>query len=112
MYRDRATGTGKLIQLGTFSIFFRFCLSPTQACLGMCRHVPSPMVATTPKSDRDLDAEAEEAPEAARAMPPGPAKSEAMKRAGALRKAADAQGDYLREARQGRRNEIRFRWFM
>jgi hypothetical protein len=49
------------------------------------------MVATTTKTDRDLDAEAEEALEAARAMPAGTAKSEAMKRAGLLRKAADAQ---------------------
>jgi hypothetical protein len=58
------------------------------------------MIATTSSSDHDLDAEAEEALEAARAMPPGPAKSEAMKRAGLLRKAADAQG--IRHARRGR----------
>jgi len=50
-----------------------------------------PMVATTSRSDRDFDAEAEEALEAARAMPAGTAKSEAMKKAGLLRKAADAQ---------------------
>jgi hypothetical protein len=37
---------------------------------------------------RDLDAEAEEALEAARSMPSGPEKTEALKRAGLLRKAA------------------------
>lgn len=58
------------------------------------------MIATTPKTGRDLDAEAEEALDAARAMPPGPEKSEAMKKAGALRKAADAQG--ITYARRGR----------
>jgi hypothetical protein len=50
------------------------------------------MVAAISRDDRDLDAEAEDALEAARAMPAGAAKSEAMKRAGVLRKAADAQG--------------------
>jgi hypothetical protein len=42
--------------------------------------------------ERDLDAEASEALEAARAMPNGPAKAEALKKAGLLRKAADARG--------------------
>ena len=42
--------------------------------------------------DRDLDAEAEAALEAARLMPPGPGKTEALKKAGLLRKAADANG--------------------
>jgi hypothetical protein len=50
------------------------------------------MIAMIPRSDRELDAEAEEALEAARAMPAGPTKSEAMKKAGLLRQAADAQG--------------------
>jgi len=59
-----------------------------------------PMAATPPKSDHDLDAEAEETLEAARTMPAGTAKSEAMKRAGLLRKAADAQG--ISHARRGR----------
>jgi hypothetical protein len=40
---------------------------------------------------RDLNAEADEALEAARAMPNGPEKTEALKKAGLLRKAADAQ---------------------
>jgi hypothetical protein len=58
------------------------------------------MAATTHKDDRDLDSEAEEALEAARAMPPGAAKSEAMKKAGLLRKAADAQGiPYVKRGR-------------
>lgn len=56
------------------------------------------MIAKTSGSDRDLDAE--EALEAARAMPAGPAKSEAMKKAGLLRKAADAQG--ISYAKRGR----------
>jgi hypothetical protein len=42
-------------------------------------------------SQRDLDAEAEEALEAARSMPYGPEKIEALKKAGLLRKAADAR---------------------
>lgn len=59
-----------------------------------------PMAARPPNSDRDLEAEAEEALEAARAMPAGPAKSEAMKKAGLLRRAADAQG--MSYAKRGR----------
>jgi hypothetical protein len=58
------------------------------------------MATGPPKSDRDLDAEAQEALDTARAMPAGMAKSEAMKRAGLLRKAADAQG--ISYARRGR----------
>jgi hypothetical protein len=58
------------------------------------------MVAKTSGSHRDLDAEAEEALETARAMPAGPAKSEALKKAGLLRKAADAQG--IPHAKRGR----------
>ena len=48
-------------------------------------------MSTDPPS-RDLDAEAEEALEAARSMPSGPEKAAALKAAGLLRKAADAQG--------------------
>jgi hypothetical protein len=51
-----------------------------------------------PKSD--LDAAALTALEEARAMPPGPERTEAMKRAGILRKAADSQG--LSFAKRGR----------
>jgi hypothetical protein len=51
------------------------------------------------RSDHDLDTEAEEALEAARAMLPGKAKSEAMKGAGLLRKARCA-GDFIRQTRQ------------
>jgi len=40
-------------------------------------------------SKRDLNAEADEALEAARSMPNGPEKNEALKKAGVLRKAAD-----------------------
>jgi hypothetical protein len=50
--------------------------------------------------DRDLDAEAEEALEAARSMPYGPEKIEALKKAGLLRKAADARG--ITFAKRGR----------
>ena len=49
---------------------------------------------------RDLDAEADEALEAARSMPSGPEKIEALKKAGRLRKAADAAG--ISFARRGR----------
>ena len=51
-------------------------------------------------SKSELDAEASEALEAARAMPNGPEKSEALKKAGLLRKAADAAG--ISFARRGR----------
>jgi hypothetical protein len=49
---------------------------------------------------RDLHAEADDALEAAKLMAPGPAKNEALKTAGLLRKAAVAHG--LRFAKRGR----------
>lgn len=49
---------------------------------------------------RDLDAEADEALEKARSMPPGPTKTEALRRAGLLRCAADERG--IRFAKKGR----------
>jgi hypothetical protein len=48
----------------------------------------------------DLDAEALMALEEARAMQPGPERTEAMKRAGILRNAADLQGLFF--AKRGR----------
>jgi hypothetical protein len=56
------------------------------------------MVTDPPK--RDLDAEADEALEAARSMPSGPEKVAALKKAGLLRKAADAAG--ISFAKRGR----------
>jgi hypothetical protein len=56
------------------------------------------MMSDPPK--RDLDAEADEALDAARSMPHGPEKTEALKKAGLLRKAADAQG--ISFAKRGR----------
>jgi hypothetical protein len=50
------------------------------------------MVRNEPFEDRDLDAEAIAALEAARLMPPGPEKADALKKAGLLRRAADAKG--------------------
>ncbi len=50
------------------------------------------MAGKRPSLDDDLDAQAYEALEAARAMPYGSERSDAMKRAGLLRKAADARG--------------------
>ena len=50
--------------------------------------------------NRDLDAEADEALEAARNMPSGQEKVDALKRAGLLRNAADARG--ISFARRGR----------
>jgi hypothetical protein len=44
------------------------------------------------RSKQELDAEADEALAAARSMPSGPEKTEALKRAGLLRMAADAAG--------------------
>jgi hypothetical protein len=49
---------------------------------------------------RDLEAEADEALEAARSMPSGQKKMEALKKAGLLRKAADAGG--ISFAKRGR----------
>jgi hypothetical protein len=49
---------------------------------------------------RDLDAEADDALEAARSIPSGPAKIEALKKAGLLRNAADAGG--IAFAKRGR----------
>ena len=51
-----------------------------------------------PKSDLEADALA--ALEEARAMPPGPERTEAMKKAGVLRNAADLQGVFF--AKRGR----------
>jgi hypothetical protein len=48
----------------------------------------------------DLDAEALAALDAARRMPPGPERTEAMKKAGILRNAADLQGVFF--AKRGR----------
>jgi len=47
-----------------------------------------------------MEAEADEALEDARSMAPGPDKTEALKKAGRLRKAADANG--ISFARRGR----------
>jgi hypothetical protein len=53
-----------------------------------------------PRPKLDLDTEAVAALEEARALPPGPDRTEAMKRAGILRNAADLQGVFF--ARRGR----------
>jgi hypothetical protein len=53
-----------------------------------------------PNYDYDLSAAAEEALEVARLTPPGPAKVEALKKAGLLRRAADERGVVF--ARRGR----------
>jgi hypothetical protein len=58
------------------------------------------MSGNPPELDRDLGAEADEALEVARSMPYGPEKVEALKKAGLLRKAADARG--VTFARRGR----------
>jgi hypothetical protein len=52
------------------------------------------------QTELDLDAEAVVALEAARAMPHGPERTEAMKKAGILRKAADLHGTVF--AKRGR----------
>jgi hypothetical protein len=49
------------------------------------------MAKQPPKSSGDLDVEADEALEAARSMPRGPEKIAALKKAGLLRRAADAR---------------------
>ena len=51
-------------------------------------------------ASHDLDAEADEALAAARSMPSGPAKIDALKKAGLLRNAADARG--ITFAKRGR----------
>ena len=53
-----------------------------------------------PRPRLDLDAEALAALDAARRMPPGPERTEAMKKAGILRNAADLQGVFF--AKRGR----------
>jgi hypothetical protein len=52
------------------------------------------------RPELDLDAEALVALEEARAMPHGPERTEAMKKAGVLRNAADLQGIFF--AKRGR----------
>jgi hypothetical protein len=44
------------------------------------------------RQDIDLDAQAQIALDEARAMPPGPEKTEALRKAGTLRNAADVNG--------------------
>ena len=44
------------------------------------------------RQDLDLDAQAQASLDEARAMPPGPQKTEALKKAGLLRNAADVRG--------------------
>jgi hypothetical protein len=61
-----------------------------------------PMTGSPSQLDRDLDAEADEALEVARSMPCGPEKIEALKKAGLLRRAADARG--ITFAKRGRPN--------
>jgi hypothetical protein len=56
--------------------------------------------ADSSKDAIDWDAKAIEALEAARLMPPGPEKSEALKKAGMLRNAADIRGLFF--AKRGR----------
>jgi hypothetical protein len=58
------------------------------------------MAGNPSQPDRDLDAEADAALDAARSMPPGPDKVEALKKAGLLRNAADASG--IAFAKRGR----------
>jgi hypothetical protein len=53
-----------------------------------------------PRSKLDLDAEALAALEKARLLPPGPERTEAMKKAGILRNAADLLGVFF--AKHGR----------
>jgi hypothetical protein len=52
--------------------------------------------------DRDLDAEAQEALDAARSMPRGAKRTEALKKAGILRRAADAAFG-IKFAKRGRK---------
>jgi len=49
-------------------------------------------MARKPYQDYDLDARAQDALEEARALPPGPEKAEALRKAGILRNAADKRG--------------------
>jgi hypothetical protein len=53
-----------------------------------------------PRPRLELEAQALAALEEARTMPPGPARTEAMKKAGVLRNAADLQGLFF--AKRGR----------
>jgi hypothetical protein len=53
-----------------------------------------------PRPKLDLETEALAALERARVLPPGPERTEAMKRAGILRNAADLQGVFF--AKRGR----------
>jgi hypothetical protein len=53
-----------------------------------------------PRPKLDLEAEALAALEKARTMPPGPERTEAMKKAGILRNAVDLQGIFF--AKRGR----------
>jgi len=62
--------------------------------------VPMDQTRKDPRPEPDLDEQAQIALDAARRMKPGPERTEAMKRAGILRNAADLQGLFF--ARRGR----------
>jgi hypothetical protein len=57
-----------------------------------------------PSQNVDLDAQAQTALEEARAMPPGPEKIEALRKAGMLRNAADIRGFIF--AKRGRPSKV------
>jgi hypothetical protein len=59
------------------------------------------------RSKRDLDAEALAALDEARSMPHGPERTEAMRKAGILRNAADLQGIISRSAEDPRKLRLR-----
>jgi hypothetical protein len=58
-----------------------------------CRRISMSQDRKNPRSKFDLEAEALVALEQARRMPAGPERTEAMKKAGILRNAADSQGE-------------------
>jgi hypothetical protein len=71
---------------------------PTRLSKSSSKPMPRPV--KEPVNVRHLDAEATAALEEARNMPPGPERTEALKRAGVLRKAADLHRPLL--PRRGR----------
>ena len=59
-----------------------------------------------PRPKTDLEADALAALEEARAMPPGPERTEALKKAGILQNAADLRGSMVSKAREAIENLV------
>jgi hypothetical protein len=95
-------GQGPSRSGGTVNFLARVPVSSTEPTVGIdgCKSGSMARKKSDLRDKLDLEAEAIAALEEARAMPPGPERTEAMKKAGILRNAADLRGLFF--AKRGR----------